>query len=244
MDTTRSIAKRALLYASVGGIWSIGWACTEGATETVLRDALQVTFGRTHVTICEGQSDVLSAQVVGGSRQEERGVRFTSRNTTVVTIREQHGAEAILEAKNQGTTTIVAAALAEPAVRDSIEVYVDPCTTPTPTIAIVRITLPGTSTVVDPSNVAGVVDVHLTIDSAPLGAVVRVLVDNEIEIDCMPLDAASSVIHCTLDTTVVNSDGVSLVANGSHDLTAQLIRLNGVVVASNQRTIVVNNSRV
>jgi hypothetical protein len=160
-------------------------ACGDEATSAIEEaDSLAVVLDRTVTILCPGDLATLDAVVSGDPTQTQRAVHFTTRDSGVVSVREQYGLQALLEGRGFGTTAVYASAVAEPGVVDSASVTVTGCTTPTPVVSILGMTVSGTGTPIDTSDVSGAVDVRLSVSDVTVPAIAQLRIGTDSLIDC------------------------------------------------------------
>lgn len=131
---------------------------------------------------------------------------------------------------------VVARAVADSMLRASSQLTVLQCESPPPTIAIISITLSGTSTRVDTGNVTGRIDIHFAVDLMPANTVPRLRVGggSGLMLDCPPIDAATQTGVCTLDTAVKDGEGALIHANGPQPVSVRMVRPDGTTIASEE----------
>jgi len=235
-------ASRALYWRSVALSGLLLAACaSETGLEPLPEEPLTVVVTPASLHLCTGQESEITAQVLGGSDSSDRSVTFATADPAVVAIRERSPDAVTVAGVGSGETLLVATAAADPAVADTAHVTVGFCTSPTPAITINAITVAGTSTPVDSQNVTGRIDVHHEFDAAPAGSTVRIVIGASPRIECPPIVPPRGSGICPVDTAAKDAQGAAVHSNGEQSLTMLMVRPDGVIVASNQRTVVLAN---
>src|SRR5687768_2758041 len=204
---------------------------------------LRVEIRPSDLGLVPGQTGDLSVLVFGDRRVRDRTVRFTTSDSTIARVTQRSGIEAVVTAIAFGTATITAAAVADPVRKDSIRVSVrSAIIDPFYSIIITAVWVAGTTTAVDSFNVSGRIDVHMRIDAAPPGTVVRLLIGTAPAIECGAAPAGDQqFVVCPVDTAARDSLGARRYPNGSTVLSARLVRPDGMVIATGNRSLVLNN---
>jgi hypothetical protein len=217
-------------------------ACGDEATSAIEEaDSLAVVLDRTVIILCPGDLATLDAVVSGDPTQTQRAVHFTTRDSGVVSVREQYGLQALLEGRGFGTTAVYASAVAEPGVVDSASVTVTGCTTPTPVVSILGMTVSGTGTPIDTSDVSGAVDVRLSVSDVTVPAIAQLRIGTDALIDCGAVESNPDEITCLFDTDARDAGGNALFPDGAYRISARIIRPDGIIIAETQRTLVLAN---
>jgi hypothetical protein len=217
-------------------------SCSESPVATPAEpQPLRVKFERDAVFLEVGASTSIPVSVMGGPPEVDRRVILQSSDTSIVTVNPSTGDEAIIHALAPGTARIAAIAIADPAVRDTLQVVAVATTSPTPTIVITAIHRGGLAVPVDSTNVAGAIDVHFAAEAAQTGWTTRLILASGPAVSCLDVVQSRFAGTCTVDTAATDSSGTRIYSNGAHHVSVQLVRSDGVIMASNRRTLVINN---
>jgi hypothetical protein len=242
----------------------LGMTACEDKTEVQVppnENPLTISVTPASVTIEEGASAQMVAQVTGGETGGDKSVSWTSSNTAVASV-SANGNVVTVTGVSAGTSTIRATANADANVSAAAVVQVEAAggNVP-PTISIKSITRTATNVPVNINNVFGQIEITLNLD-VPQGTEVdrvELLANNQViytqqfagaELG-LALDEAQSAVELVaswntadFDRSQLGSAGtvVGSHANGSTDVTAQVIGPQGTVTANTSTTIVLNNT--
>lgn len=234
--SSRHVPLRAHLAALFTAAFFVSACEVDPVADIVPQAPPIVVVDRDAFYLCLDTIETVSAELLGDSLPANRAVHFATLDSTVVAIFQQSGRAAEFMGVSSGVAVVVARAVADSMLRASSQVTVLQCESPPPTIAIISITLSGTSTRVDTANVTGRIDIHFAVDLMPADTVPRLRVGGGSGPmhDCPPIDAATQTGVCTLDSAANDGRGALIHANGPQPVSVRMVRPDGTTIASEE----------
>ncbi len=247
--TTR---KLGLLGLMLGATLLSATACDDSQTITPTPPAVTLNLVPDAATLNIGQTLPMTVVIANSTNQ---AATFVSSNPAVATVNATTG---LVTALTAGITVITATAAADANAKDASTITVNPAAPPpaTPSISIKSVTTGNLLTPVNPSNVAGQIDVTLNL-TVPTGAAVQrveTLLDGNvvcsqsftstgsITVDQDETDDADEIV-CPIPTNAfAAATGIPTYLNGSHSLTARLVQPNGNVISTPSFALIFNNT--
>ncbi|HUF69984.1 MAG TPA: Ig-like domain-containing protein [Longimicrobiales bacterium] len=258
------VRHRSAFFGLALSLAVLGTTACEDKTDIVIPDppapALQISVTPAAITIEEGESGQMVAQVTGGATGGDKSVTWTSSNTSVATV-SANGNVVTVSGVARGTSTIRATAVADPNVSAAAVVTVEAVGGGVPpSISIKSITTGATNVPVNINNVAGQIEITLNLE-VPVGTFVdrvEILANNQViytqsftGVDLgLAVDEAQNAVDLVASWNTAEFDRTQLgivgtvqgnYPNGTTTVTAQVVGGQGTITATTSTNIVLNN---